>query len=310
VAEFAAQPDDAVLVEQGQRDGGEATAERRGRLGRPCQWVGAGGVGERVEDGEVGRVPNVMTTQSRSPSGYATWRLIAEELRREIVGGTRAAGTKLPAEGELAERFGVHRNTVRQAMAALAAEHLVVSRRGSGTYVAEHTVLVHRIGARTRFSDSLGSRGNAVRRLLASAVEREPPAQVVERLALGGGAGLRLETMTSLDGLPITRGTHWFAAGRVPGLAEQLRAAGSITAALRAVGVDDYIRAATTVSARHATAAEAADLELTAGSVVLVTRSLDTLTDGTPLQLGITRFVAARVELDVGHPDLDLDAPA
>jgi len=70
----------------------------------------------------------------------------------------------------------VHRNTVRQAMAALAAEHLVVSRRGSGTYVAEHTVLVHRIGARTRFSDSLGSRGNAVRRLLArrSSASRPP----------------------------------------------------------------------------------------------------------------------------------------
>src|SRR5262245_30084660 len=202
-----------------------------------------------------------MTTQSRSSSGYSTWRLIAEELRREIVAGKQPPGAKLPTEGELAERFGVHRNTVRQAMAALAAEHLVVSRRGSGTYVAEHTVLVHRIGARTRFSDSLGSRGNAARRLLASAVEPAPPAEVVERLALGAGAGLRLETRTSIDGLPMTRGTHWFAADRVPALAEHLLAAGSITAALRAVGIDDYVRAATTVSARHATADEAADLE-------------------------------------------------
>jgi GntR family phosphonate transport system transcriptional regulator len=259
---------------------------------------------------EVGRVPNAMTTQSRSPSGYAAWRLIAEELRREIVGGTRAPGAKLPAEGELAERFGVHRNTVRQAMAALAAEHLVVARRGSGTFVAEHTVLVHRIGARTRFSDSLGSRGGAGRRLLASAVEPAPPAEVVERLALGDGAALRLETASSIDGLPTSRGTHWFAADRVPGLTERFGVDGSITAALRAVGIDDYVRAATTVSARHATAAEAADLGLTAGSVVLVTRSLDTLMDGTPLQLGITRFVAARVELDIGHADLELDGPA
>jgi GntR family phosphonate transport system transcriptional regulator len=255
-------------------------------------------------------VPNIMTTQSRSPSGYSTWRLIAEELRREIVGGARAAGTKLPPEAELAERFGVHRNTVRQAMAALAAEHLVFSRRGSGTFVAEHTVLVHRIGARTRLSESLGHRGNAERRLLASAVEPSPPAEIVERLALGDGAGLRLETASSVDGLPISRGTHWFVADRVPGLLESFDGIGSITAALRAVGIDDYVRAATTVSARHATAAEATDLGLTAGSVVLVTRSLDTLTDGTPLQLGITRFVAARVELDIGHADLELDGPA
>jgi GntR family phosphonate transport system transcriptional regulator len=248
-----------------------------------------------------------MTTQGRSRSGYSAWRLIAEELRREIVSGAQRPGAKLPSEGELAERFGVHRNTVRQAVAALAAEHLVVSRRGSGNFVAERTVLVHRIGARTRLSDSLGRQGRASGRLLESAVEPDPPAEVAERLILGGRAGLRLETVHAVEGHPITRATHWFAADRVPGLAERFSATGSITAALRAVGIDDYVRAATTVGARHATAAEAADLGLAAGSVMLVTRSLDVLADGTPLQIGITRFVAGRVELDVAHADLELD---
>jgi GntR family transcriptional regulator, phosphonate transport system regulatory protein len=250
-----------------------------------------------------------MSTQHRSPSGYSTWRLIAEELRREIISGTQAAGAKLPSEGELAERFGVHRNTVRQAVAALAAEHLVVSRRGSGTFIAEHTVFVHRIGARTRFSDSLGHRGSASLRLLESADEPEPPAEVAERLALGGRPALRIETVHAIDGRPITRATHWFVADLVPGLADRLAATGSVTSALRDIGIDDYMRAATTVSARHATAAEAADLALPPGSVVLVTRSLDVLTDGTPLQVGVTRFVADRVELDVGHGELDADEP-
>jgi GntR family phosphonate transport system transcriptional regulator len=250
-----------------------------------------------------------MTTQGRARGGYSAWRLIAEELRREIVTGSKAPGTKLPAEGELAERFGVHRNTVRQAVAALAAEHLVVSRRGSGTFVAEHTVLVHRIGARTRLSDSLGRRGRASGRLLESAVEPVPPAEVAERLILGGRAGLRLETLLAVDGRPISRATHWFAADRVPGLASRYRDTGSITAALRGGGIDDYVRASTTVGARHATAAEAADLELPPGSVVLVTRSLDTLTDGTPLQVGVTRFAADRVELDVAHADFEWDEP-
>src|ERR1700677_2611222 len=106
-----------------------------------------------------------MTTQGRSRSGYTAWRLIAEGLRREIVDGKRTPGAKLPTEGELAERFGVHRNTVRHAVAALAAEHLVVSRRGSGTFVAEHTVLVHRIGARTRLSDSQSGRASCKERV-------------------------------------------------------------------------------------------------------------------------------------------------
>ena len=254
----------------------------------------------------------MRTARSRPPSGYSAWRLIADELRREIVSGEKPPGARLPAEGELAERFGVHRNTVRQAVAALAAEHLVVPRRGSGTFVTEHTVLVHRIGARTRLSDSLGRRGRAVGRLLESAVEappaQPPPAEIAERLLLGDGAGLRLETLSTVDGLPLSRATHWFPATLVPGLAGHYAATGSITAALRAVGIDDYVRAATAVSARHATAAEAADLALAAGSVVLVTRALDTLTDGTPLQIGTTAFVADRVELDIGHANLEWDA--
>ena len=137
-----------------------------------------------------------------------------------------------------------------------------------------------------------------------------PPADIAERLLLGDGPGLRLETVSTVDRRPLSRATHWFAAGRVPGLAERFSVTGSITAALRAIGIDDYVRAATTVGARHATAAEAADLGLSAGSVVLVTRSLDTLTDGTPLQIGSTRFVADRVELDIGHADLELDEQA
>jgi GntR family phosphonate transport system transcriptional regulator len=248
----------------------------------------------------------MMTARSRPPGGYSAWRLIADELRREIVSGAQPPGAKLPPEGELAERFGVHRNTVRQAVAALAAEHMVVSRRGSGTFVAEHTVLVHRIGARTRLSQSLGRRGHAVSRLIESAVE-PAPAEIAARLLLGDDPGLRLETISSVDGRPLSRATNWFAADRVPGLAGHFAAVGSITAALRAVGIDDYVRAATAVSARHATAAEAADLGLAAGSVVLVTRSLDTLTDGTPLQIGTTSFVADRVELDIGHADLEWD---
>src|ERR1700722_9958192 len=133
-----------------------------------------------------------MTTQGRARGGYSAWRLIAEELRRDIVVGSKPPGSKLPAEGELAERFGVHRNTVRQAVAALAAEHLVVSRRGSGTFVAEHTVLVHRIGARTGCGAALGRRARACGRLLESAIEPDPPAEIADRLALGGRPALRL----------------------------------------------------------------------------------------------------------------------
>lgn len=242
-----------------------------------------------------------MSTQSRSPSGYSAWRLIAEELRQEIAEGKWPAGSKLPPEHELAERFEVHRNTVRQAMAALTAEQLVVSRRGSGTFVADHTILVHRIGTRTRLSQSLAQGGTASAQLLGWAIEPDPPADIAERLRLDGRPALRLESTRSVDGVPILAGTQWWVAELVPGLAERFTALGTITGALRELGIADYVRASTSVSGRHATADEAALLSLPTGAVLLVVRSLDALPDGTPLQLGITRFAAARVELDVEH---------
>ncbi len=47
---------------------------------------------------------------------------IAEELRRAIDREEYAVGALLPAETDLAARFGVSRGTVRQAVLALTAE--------------------------------------------------------------------------------------------------------------------------------------------------------------------------------------------
>ncbi|MER5928991.1 GntR family transcriptional regulator [Streptomyces sp. NPDC002054] len=56
---------------------------------------------------------------------------IAEELRRAIDREEYAVGALLPAETQLAERFGVSRGTVRQAVLALTTEGLIGSRQGA-----------------------------------------------------------------------------------------------------------------------------------------------------------------------------------
>ncbi|MFJ6569771.1 GntR family transcriptional regulator [Streptomyces sp. NPDC091292] len=63
--------------------------------------------------------------------GQALYRRVAADLGREIGDGRYGSGGRLPAEGELAERYGVSRGTVRQAMAVLRAEGLIASRRGT-----------------------------------------------------------------------------------------------------------------------------------------------------------------------------------
>src|SRR5258705_6474796 len=60
-------------------------------------------------DQEVPRVPG-------SPSLY---RKVAEDIKAAIAAGGYAAGTRLPSEHELAERYSVSRGTVPQAFPAL-----------------------------------------------------------------------------------------------------------------------------------------------------------------------------------------------
>lgn len=59
--------------------------------------------------------------------------LIEDLIKR----GQLKAGERIPPERDLAEKFRVSRNTVREAIKALAEKAVVVSRRGAGTYVAE-----------------------------------------------------------------------------------------------------------------------------------------------------------------------------
>ncbi len=65
------------------------------------------------------------------------WR-IAQDLRQEIEDGKLRPGQQLPTEGELRERYGTSRNTIRDAIKWLASRAMVDSRPGQGTFVAEH----------------------------------------------------------------------------------------------------------------------------------------------------------------------------
>lgn len=63
------------------------------------------------------------------------YRQIAEQLRALIAAGEFGAGTRLPAERDLARQLGVSRPSVREALIALEVEGWVEVRTGSGVYV-------------------------------------------------------------------------------------------------------------------------------------------------------------------------------
>lgn len=70
-----------------------------------------------------------------APRGL-TGELVAR-LTASIVGGKLPPGSRLPTEQEMIAATGVSRTVVREAVAALKADRLVVTRQGVGAFVAE-----------------------------------------------------------------------------------------------------------------------------------------------------------------------------
>lgn len=72
---------------------------------------------------------------------------VMARLSADIRGGRLAPGARLPTEQTLTAELGVSRTVVREAVAALRADGLVVTRRGSGAYVADPAAGPFRITA-------------------------------------------------------------------------------------------------------------------------------------------------------------------
>lgn len=83
---------------------------------------------------------------------------ICEALRQQIQSTKLNPGESFPSERELAERYGVSRMTVRQALHRLRQEGLIYHERGVGTFVSSRKIDVHTRNLRG-FSDEMISLG-------------------------------------------------------------------------------------------------------------------------------------------------------
>jgi DNA-binding FadR family transcriptional regulator len=79
----------------------------------------------------TGRSPMALSSARRTPLSDQ----VIAQLRTQITSGEWPVGSRIPTEAELVEQLGVARNTVREAVRALAHNGLLDIRQGSGTYV-------------------------------------------------------------------------------------------------------------------------------------------------------------------------------
>lgn len=241
-----------------------------------------------------------MTAEAQGGDAVTAWRRIADALAASIEQGEYGPGDTLPASVALAERYGVHRHTVRQAFRHLAERGLVTVSRGRGTQVTTPR-FPYKLGRRVSMRTNFGAAGIAVSGQMLTSAIIAGEAQACAALGLPEGAPLwAIETLSRAGGAPVGTGIHYLSVARFPRFDAILSEAGaSITAAFKACGIPDYVRRSTRLAARLASEREAGLLKIEPGAAVLLSDAIDALPDLTPIHIVSSVFAGERMEMVV-----------
>ncbi len=225
------------------------------------------------------------------------WQQIARSLSSEIGPAGLQPGARLPTEAQLAARFAVNRHTVRRAIEQMARGGLVRVERGRGCFVADD-LIDYPVRPRTRFNEWITRQNREPSGQVLFVREQPAGPQVAAGLGIAPGDPVALmERLGFADAVPISLASHFFDLTRLPGILGALRATPTVTAALRAAGVADYVRRSTRVTARAPTPVEAALLRVPRARPLLVCENTNVDAQGRVVEFGLTRHPSARVQV-------------
>ena len=146
------------------------------------------------------------------------YRELADILRRELA--DYQAGDFLPAEVQLAERFGVNRHTLRRAIDELVFEGSLLRRQGKGTQVLERP-LIYPMAADSAYSQSLSAQGLGVEAVLLKRRYCFASREEAQHLGIAEMAPMiELQTLRKLDHQPVSLIRHRYCASHAPLLAD------------------------------------------------------------------------------------------
>jgi GntR family transcriptional regulator, phosphonate transport system regulatory protein len=203
------------------------------------------------------------------------WQQIYDYVRTLIESGYLKPGAQLPGEVHLAELFGVTRITLRRAFQQLQQEGHLTSRKGVGVFVRSlPSTLLVRDGS--RFSESLKADGKVLTTQTLHLAEEPADAETAAQLTIAPATRvMRLSRLRSADGQPIYLTTKLFPAELLPNFEAAYSRRQSVTDAYLAHGVHQYKRLETRISGGFASETEASLLQLTLGTPVFRTSSIN-----------------------------------
>ncbi|MDQ1372810.1 MAG: GntR family transcriptional regulator [Actinomycetota bacterium] len=212
--------------------------------------------------------------------------------------GEFPAGRLLPSEAELSADYDASRVTIRKALDTLRDEGLVDSRQGFGWFGAGDPVrqALGRLGTIEEQLEASGA--TAERRILDFGFVKAPKRA---REILGDDTVLRVRRLNLADGEPFARVTVWAPERFGHGLSRADVEARSFYELLPV----EVGGATQTIGAAGASAADAALLDVPAGSPVLRCERVTTDPAGRPLLVSEFVFPAHRTEFVVDLPSVD-----
>lgn len=239
-----------------------------------------------------------MTSVDFRPAdpGLSAWRQVYVALESQLRRGEIKSNERLPSETQLAERFGVHRLTVRQAVARLQQVGLVRIERGRGTF-AGSSLATYRVHAGLRFDDGIepDRRGSERTLTLARIAAGVAETALWPELELGTPL-IRLQRLRLIDDVPVVVNSKLFPAGVLPDFETIYAATKSVAAVFRHHG-RSYRRAWTSASVGFPDAVTADTLRQSTATPVLMTRSMNRTDDGALCEVSTGVWAAGRVEL-------------
>lgn len=251
---------------------------------------------------------------------------VASELRQRILSGEFPPGSRIPSRKEIACEYGVGNTTALEAMKVLLAEGLVEGRRGSGTYVREHTPEVRivrywreSLGGRTPMGMAMSSHLNDDVTWTVDSAPQPLPAAVAERLGVAAGdPGRRNEYLFTAAGRPVMLFVSWepdeIVAGTPILLPERGPLAGQgLAARMRAIGIE-VVRTVEDITARPALTPEAERLEVPTGTSLILFRRTWWTADrpvetAEALIPGGSNWLRYELPADVGSPTSEAETP-
>ena len=207
---------------------------------------------------------------------------------------------KLPTETELAQYYGISRITLRQAVAELEDEGLLIKKRGQGTFINEKkapivTTLSYSLSSRTG-SDNIKIETTVLEQMKLTHIEP----YVKKRLELQENeAVIYIKRLFSIDGAPMAVSRSYLPAHLVPDLEYKALVNNSISLSLQKYYQLEPMFVKDNLAAVRATQSESRILTITLDSPLMLVEGLSYYAEKKPLESSHTLWSGDSVKFEI-----------